>query len=102
MFDLNQSITYWAKSGNTGDGENFAAGVVIDGKYAERSSVVQDASGNDVLSTHRVYTATDIEEGSYIYLGAYGGDLSTKPDDASQIIKRHSNASVIGLYYFEI
>lgn len=101
MLVLDQFVTVWQKSGNTGYGESFGVGIVVPAKYAERHKVVKDKFGNDILSTHRVYTASDIPVGSYVYLGSYGGDLSTKPNSALQVIAKNSNPSLTDLFFYE-
>lgn len=101
MLVLDQTITIWRKAGNTGFGETFATGATASGRYVQRTGIAKDQRGNEVTTTHRAYTEAAIAEGDYVYLGSYGGDLSTPPDDAYQVIKRHDNP-LTDLVYVEL
>ena len=68
---LKQNITYWKKTGIDGyNDESFAAPVTIIARWEDRSSVVLNDEGVEVLSNSRVYLAQDIAAGDFLMNGA--------------------------------
>lgn len=102
MLALTQSITFWQSTGNGGDGETYGTGATVDARWVERHKIIKNKHGSDVISTHRIYCDTDIEYGSYIFLGDFLGDLNIVSPDALQIISKHTNPSAINLLYYEV
>lgn len=99
---LDGKITYWELSGNTGSGDTFSTGVIADAKTMEKQGIVKDVKGNDVRTSHRIYTRADIKIGSYVYIGSYGGDLSTRPASAIKIDKVKNKNPITDLIYYEV
>ncbi len=73
---LKQKITYWKKTGVDGfNEESYAAPVTLNARWEDRSSVVLNNLGVEVISMSRVYLAQDVTVDDYLMLG-----LSTAPD----------------------
>lgn len=67
---LNQDITYWPTTGYGGFGSNtFGSPVTIKGRWEEKSELIRDKTGSEVVSTTRVYLNQDIAMDGFLFLG---------------------------------
>ena len=67
---LKQKITHWSLSGVDGfNEESFTAPVTLNARWEDRSSVVLNDDGVEVMSNSRVYLATDIKVNDYLFNG---------------------------------
>ncbi len=67
---LRQKITYWRKTGVDGfNEESYAAPVTLDARWEDKSSVVLNTDGQEVISNSRVFLAQDIIVDDYLMLG---------------------------------
>ncbi len=66
--NLNQIITYWARSGTKDAYGNpdWSAPVLLNGRWEDVNDLFVDADGNEVLSNAKVWLDTDIAVGGYL------------------------------------
>lgn len=68
--NLVQDITYWAPSTYGGTGEaSFASPAVLKGRWEDRVENILNASGDEIISRSRVFLASQVAIGGYLYLG---------------------------------
>lgn len=69
-----QTLTWWARSGNSGyGGITFAAPVTIYGRWEDKQIMFRDRFGDEILSNAVVYVDRDIEIGDYLIRGINAG-----------------------------
>lgn len=65
------SITYWRREGSDGEGGSvFAAPVILQARWEEKTELVHDLQGQEFVSHSRVYVErVRLDVGGYLYLG---------------------------------
>ncbi len=84
---LRQEITYWKKTGVDGfNEESYAAPVTLKARWEDRSTVVLNNLGQEVISNSRVYLAQDVIVDDYLMLGISTATDPRKIDAANRVI----------------
>lgn len=75
--NLNQSCTYWARTGVDGFNKpSFSAPVLIDCRWQDSSEMVTNQQGEKVNSNAVVIVGSVVNYGGYIQLGDFTGDAT--------------------------
>ena len=68
---LNQTLVYWKKTGNDGEGGfEYATPEDLNGRCEFKVEQVLSALGEEKVSRARVFLEQEVEEGGYLYLGS--------------------------------
>ena len=69
--NLKQTLTYWALStGHNKDGSRkFSTPVEVMGRWEDKQELFVNANGEETQSTAKVFVASDVEIGGWLYLG---------------------------------
>ena len=74
---LREDVTFWANEGSNGvGGFTFAAPVILKGRWEDKTELIRDATGREVVSASRVFLKDDVEMEDYLARG----DLTTTTD----------------------
>lgn len=100
---LNDTIVYWGSPTNDGYGTYiYATAVEIDGRWMEKSELILNYEGKQIVSNTHVQVLNELDEDGYLYLGTLAsipaGDLTTpkKVDGAYRIQKVMRTPSIKG------
>ena len=84
---LRQKITYWKKTGVDGyNEESYAAPVTLKARWEDRSSVVLNNFGVEVISMSRVYLAQDVIVDDYLMNGISTATDPRKINEAFRVL----------------
>ena len=76
--NLNNTIVYWGNPVNDGMGSfTFDTAVEIVGRWMEKTELLVDSNGKEIVSNTLVQVKQDVDEDGYMYLGVLT-DLSTE------------------------
>lgn len=82
--NLNQSCTYWERTGSDGKGwYTFSDPVLIDCRWEDTQEEFQDIDGNIRVSTSKVYVGQDLLINGYLALGDYTGSAYSDPKNVA-------------------
>ena len=67
---MKQTATYWAKTGTDTYGKpTFSAPATMQCRWEDRTQVIMNKGGKEIVSKARVFLADDISEEGFLYLG---------------------------------
>ena len=88
--DFNQQATYWAPEANDGfGGKVFASPVLITCRWQDKTDLVRNTDGREVVSSAVAYVDRDLNTEGYLALGDFTGE--SQPTAGTQIISKSSS-----------
>lgn len=66
---LHQTLVYWRRTGGTATSPMHAQPVEIKCRWEDANTEVIEPRGRTVISNSHIYTAVDMVEGSWVFLG---------------------------------
>lgn len=67
---LNQQVTHWGTSSDGFGGYAFTPPTVLDGRWEERSEIIETATGETIVSKAIVFLGLDVDISDYLFLGS--------------------------------
>jgi len=96
-----QTATYWALSGNDGyGGRTFSTPATVSVFWQDVNQKYMDESGEEKVSTSKVFLEQDVTVGSYLYLGT-STETSPYDVDGAYEIKSFSKIPSLDASEFE-
>lgn len=95
---LNQSAIYWAKSTQDGYGDySYSAPVQILCKWEDKTEIVKNSKGEEVVSNSIVYVDREINFEDFLELGTLEVSTPASPEDSQNaypVIRKDSITSI--------
>lgn len=99
-----QTAVYWERTGSNGYQDTYADPVEIDCRWSERTEVITDYQGREVISNAQVLVLEDLVDFSMLKLCTLNDLDSSEGDDpkaagARKILRRHKIPTIDGQDY---
>lgn len=95
--NLNQTATYWAKTGNDGVGWfTFSTPTILACRWEDKNEVITDAEGKEIISDAKVFLGQDVVLSGFLYLGVSTEADPADVDGAKEIKKFNKTPDLTG------